>query len=97
MVKNQHAFFFLGLCGLIVFGAIGVYIFNSTAQRIIIDNSNQVSINWANHIGSEIERIEEIANGADLTEAERMHLGNQLSGNIFLLFGPVVEYMHWLN
>ena len=50
------------------------YLINQTANRIVAEDAERTSLSWATYIGSELDRIEEIASGASLTASEQGYL-----------------------
>ena len=62
----------------------GGYFLNSTANQIVTIQAERTSMAWAAYIGSQLRRINEIAAGADLTQADQDFLaGARKFGNIF--------------
>ena len=69
---------------LILLGAAGWQIMASTAERIVVEQSERTSVAWANYIGDRLERIEDIAKGAEISEDERQFLSDvRQFGDIF--------------
>ena len=60
--------------GLFVVLGSSVYLINHTANRLVAKDAERKSLAWANYIGLELNRIEEIAAGARLTEEEQGYL-----------------------
>ena len=72
----------LGVFATLVF--VGVAAFNSTLDRIVIEQAERTSIAWAGYIGNRMNRIEDIAKGAPLSEEEQQFLnGVRGFGDIF--------------
>ncbi len=84
MHKNHIFLAALSVCGILAVGAVGFIVFNLTAERIVIAQSERASIAWANHIGMELRQIERIARGADITSDELRFLDSVRDlGDIF--------------
>lgn len=63
---------------------VGVTAFNATLERIVIEQAERTSIAWARYIGNRMNRIEDIAKGAPLSEEEQKFLnGVRGFGDIF--------------
>ena len=64
--------------------AIGYWLVNRTADRVVARQAESISLAWAGYIANELRRIEEIAAGAPLSDEERRFLtGMRSVGDIF--------------
>ncbi|MDA0653428.1 MAG: hypothetical protein O3C49_09160 [Proteobacteria bacterium] len=74
--------FSLFLAGSVIFG--GYHVLELTADRIIAAEAERSARSWADHTGSELSRIEEIASGAAPLESEIAILNRVRSfGDVF--------------
>ena len=74
-------FIILGIAAAI---GLGAYFLQSTAQQILIVQSERTAFAWARYLAAELPRIEAVAEGAELTpEEERFLNGVRKFGNIF--------------
>lgn len=83
----KHRVFLIATLGCGGFAAlifVGVLVFNATLDRIVIEQAERTSVAWAGYIGNRMSRIEEIANGAVLSDEEQQFLhGVRAFGDIF--------------
>ena len=81
---RKSAIYLLIVGGAVVVFIVGGYFLNSTANQIVAVQAERTSLAWAGYIGSQLQRIEDIINGADLTTAEQNFLGGARQfGKIF--------------
>jgi two-component system, cell cycle sensor histidine kinase PleC len=84
MLKGRNSLLVLAISCILGIGIFGISMFNSTAEKIVIDQSERTSLAWANHIGNELQGIESIAGGADISPKELKFLnGVRDLGDIF--------------
>ena len=62
------------LVGFAAVTAASFYLINQTAERIVAEDAERTSLSWATYIGSELARIEEIADGAPMLPQEQEFL-----------------------
>ncbi len=84
LIQQKRAIIALFIvCGLTIAMACGLFI-NSTANKVTSAQAERTSTAWAKYLGAQFDRIESIAEGADLTFAEQDFLaGARKFGNIF--------------
>jgi len=83
-VMRKSALISLVVVSTIAVVLAGGYFLNVSANKMVTIHAERTSIAWATYIGSQIERIEEIAAGADLTPADQDFLaGARKFGNVF--------------
>lgn len=65
--------------------AVAVFILlNATSNRVVAENAEEISLGWAQYIGGQLDRVEEIATGAELTADEQVFLGQvKRYGDVF--------------
>lgn len=83
----QSKFVYSALFGalLALLGTGGIFITEQTASRILADQAERTSLAWGAYISSELERIEEIADGGSLNAAELKFLQRiERFGDVFL-------------
>ncbi|MEQ8665163.1 MAG: HAMP domain-containing sensor histidine kinase [Rhodospirillales bacterium] len=81
---NSRAVVVLAVVGLVAAALIAANQLHTTAREIVISEAQRTSVAWARYIGAELDRIEAIASGAELTPAEIDFLsGVREFGNIF--------------
>jgi signal transduction histidine kinase len=59
---------------LVVIVISGAFILSHASNRIVADNAESISMGWANYLGGELDRIEEIAAGASIRPDEEAFL-----------------------
>jgi PAS domain S-box-containing protein len=80
--KSAIILLFVGGAAAVLLG--GGYFLNISANQIVTIQAERSSTAWATYIGSQLQRIEEIAAGADLTPADQDFLaGARKFGDIF--------------
>ena len=74
----------IAMGAIVALSALGVHVFHTTLDRIVIDQAERTSIAWAGYIGNRLNRVEEIAAGAPLNDTEQEFLsGAREFGDIF--------------
>ncbi len=71
---GEYSVLLVLLAGFIAVSGASYYLLNQTANRIVAEDAERTSLSWATYIGSELERIEEIASGGMLTSSEQQYL-----------------------
>lgn len=74
--RNKVAFSGLFVAVLLLLATGGIYTAKLTASHIISTHAERTSLAWGAYISSELERIEDIAAGAELNEREKSFLSS---------------------
>lgn len=83
VIRNSTLGLFI-VAGFVAAAALAIAFLTTTARQIVVAEAERNSLSWASYIGSEFERIAEIANGEDLTDDDKEFLaGVREFGNIF--------------
>ena len=55
---------------LVAISSVGYWVLNRTSDDIVARQAERISLSWAGYFGAELDRIEEIAAGASLSQSE---------------------------